>query len=51
VGTENLVGSNLLILHGLWEETEMEVSHLGAGTLDWSNQAHGTQVVSLDVTF
>lgn len=32
VGTGNLAGSNLLVLHGLQEETALEVSHLGAGT-------------------
>lgn len=37
VGTGNLVGSNLLVLHGLQEETALEVSHLVVGTLDWSN--------------
>jgi hypothetical protein len=37
VGTGNLVGSNFLVLHGLLEEIELEVSHLGAGTLDWNN--------------
>jgi hypothetical protein len=37
VGTENLVGSNSLVLHGRQEETALGVSHLGTETLDWSN--------------
>lgn len=37
VGTGNLVGSNLLVLYDLQEESALEVAHLGVETLDWSN--------------
>jgi hypothetical protein len=37
VDTGKMVGSNFLVLQGVLQETELEVSHLGVGTLDWHN--------------